>query len=292
MYEVKSIMEDFRMQAIGGMAGAWELWEAGICASLLSNCSTWVKMSKEAFKKLNKFQNQFLRMIYACPPSTPLPALRSQAGMLGMEERIWLEKISLVAVIMHQTEPQNHSRQILEEQVLMGWEGLAKEAKELCGKLGLPDVTKRVIHREEIKSAVACYNLKTIKEEMAPYQKLDKIKNRDCRKMEPYMSEKSLEDSRLEFLWLTDMLDTRTTMPGKYKRQLFCPHCSAGRALGATETPDHFLRCDAYREFREGVDPELNQRDRARYLRNVIRKREELEKKLRQIEDSDEEDEI
>ena len=30
MYETKSIMEDFRMQAVGGMAGAWDLWESAI----------------------------------------------------------------------------------------------------------------------------------------------------------------------------------------------------------------------------------------------------------------------
>ena len=42
MYEVRAIMEDFRIQAIGGMAGALDLWEGGICPSLLANCSTWV----------------------------------------------------------------------------------------------------------------------------------------------------------------------------------------------------------------------------------------------------------
>ena len=47
------------------------------------------------------------------------------------------------------------------------------------------------------------------------YKKLDKIKNLDCRYMQEYRKDKSLEDSRLEFRWLTNMLDTRTTMPGR-----------------------------------------------------------------------------
>ena len=42
MSRVRAIMEDFRIQAIGGMAGALDLWEGGICPSLLANCSTWV----------------------------------------------------------------------------------------------------------------------------------------------------------------------------------------------------------------------------------------------------------
>ena len=41
MYESKAIIEDFRMQAIGGMAGAWDIWERAILpSSLLANCGS------------------------------------------------------------------------------------------------------------------------------------------------------------------------------------------------------------------------------------------------------------
>ena len=40
MVETKPIMEDFRMQAVGGMAGAWDLWESAIIPSLLANCGS------------------------------------------------------------------------------------------------------------------------------------------------------------------------------------------------------------------------------------------------------------
>ena len=63
----------------------------------------------------------------------------------------------------------------------MNWEGLAKEARELCDSLGLPDVTKQDIHMEDIKSAVMYHNLKTVKEEMASLKKLSLIKHSDCR---------------------------------------------------------------------------------------------------------------
>lgn len=128
-------------------------------------------------------------------------------------------------------ELQNYSRQILEEQLLMNWEGLAKEAKELCIQLGLPDVSKKDIHREDIKSAVMYHNIKKLKEEMGPLKKLEMIKYINFRKMAPFMKEKSLEDSRLEFLWLTDMLDSRSTMSKKYSSP-YCPHCVAGQVLG------------------------------------------------------------
>ena len=40
--------------------------------------------------------------------------------------------------------------------------------------------------------------------------KCDNIRNVDTRKMQDFMLDKSLENSRMEVLWLTNMLDTKT----------------------------------------------------------------------------------
>ena len=164
----------------------------------------------------------------------------------------------------------------------MNWEGITREAREACSRIGLPDVTKKYISREDIKEAIMYDNMSVVKGEMQSekYKKLDKIKYTDCRYMQPYMREKSLEDSRLEFLWQTNMLDTRTTMPGRYGRKKTCPHCPAGQEEGQEESPDHLLVCQAYSSLREGMDPELVRRDRVVYLRQVIKVRKDLESKL------------
>ncbi len=57
--------------------------------------------------------------------------------MIDMKHRIWKEKICLVAKMLHRTEVTKYCRLILEEQILMGWEGLAKETGELI-ELMLP----------------------------------------------------------------------------------------------------------------------------------------------------------
>jgi hypothetical protein len=88
MYETKAIMEDYRMQAVGGMSGAWTIWERAICPKLLNNCGSWQGIGKTAISILNKVQNEYLRMIYSCPSSTPTPGLRAMAGMLDMEHRV------------------------------------------------------------------------------------------------------------------------------------------------------------------------------------------------------------
>ena len=56
MYETNAIMEDFRMQAVGGMAGAWDLWETAMIPSLLANCGSWVGMGKKSYNLLNELQ--------------------------------------------------------------------------------------------------------------------------------------------------------------------------------------------------------------------------------------------
>jgi hypothetical protein len=97
VFDVKVIMSDYRMQAVGGMTGAWDLWQHALLPSLLNNFASWIGATKKVANLLNEQQNKFLRMIYSCPPLTPLLALRTQAGMLDMEKQVWLEKVCLVA---------------------------------------------------------------------------------------------------------------------------------------------------------------------------------------------------
>ena len=39
IYELRAVIEDFRMQAVGGLEAAIDLYEACVIPSLLSNCS-------------------------------------------------------------------------------------------------------------------------------------------------------------------------------------------------------------------------------------------------------------
>ena len=78
------------------------------------------------------------------------------------------------------------------------------------------------------------------------------------------------------------MIETRMNMKGKYPKDKYqCPHCPEGRQAGCClETSDHLLVCGAYRDLREGTDPELVMEDRVIYLRKVIQRRTALEKLL------------
>ena len=88
--------------------------------------------------------------------------------------------------------------------------------------------------------------------------------------------------TRLEFLWQTRVLDTRTSMKRKYEKYKYsCPHCKEGTEQGVLETPEHMLsECSAYVDLRAGLNPEAVLEDRASFLRKAINRRKELESKL------------
>ena len=51
------------------------------------------------------------------------------------------------------------------------------------------------------------------------------------------MFKKSLQQSRMEFFWESAMINTRTTMKSKYKKDKYkCPHCDDGSEQGVLDT--------------------------------------------------------
>ena len=118
---------------------------------------------------------------------------------------------------------------------------------------------------------------------MEPLKKMQTLKMKDTQHMQSYMKQKSLANSRLEFQWQTNMIDTRENMRGRYPKDKYeCPHCPEGRQPGGClETSGHLLVCRVYQDLREGLDSEVVEEDRATYLRKVIMRRTALERQMR-----------
>ena len=87
--EVKSIIEDFHMQAMGGLVAAWELWEKALIPSLLSGAGTWLGNIEEAINLCNKTQNFYWRTVLKLPDSCPKLALICEPNMTDVKWRIW-----------------------------------------------------------------------------------------------------------------------------------------------------------------------------------------------------------
>ena len=96
IFEVKSIIEDFKMQALGGMMAAWELWEKAMVPSLLSGAGTWVGATGNEYDRCDKLQEMFWRVMLEVPESCPRIALRAETRMIGMKYRVWQCKLLLI----------------------------------------------------------------------------------------------------------------------------------------------------------------------------------------------------
>ena len=69
--EIKQIIEDYQMQAIGGLAAAWELWERALIPSLLAGAGTLIGDVQEAVKFCNTIQEFYWKIILKIPDSCP-----------------------------------------------------------------------------------------------------------------------------------------------------------------------------------------------------------------------------
>ena len=145
--EIKTIIEEFEMQAMGGLMAAWVLWERALIPSLLSGSGTWFGKCQAAIDMCDDLQNFFWRVILKVPESCPKVALRCETKMVGMKWRVWQEKILLILRI------KNHEKGILcrdvhKECKSISWPGLGQEVTSICQELGIPDVNDVVVLQE------------------------------------------------------------------------------------------------------------------------------------------------
>ena len=109
--EISSIMEEFQMQAMGGLMSAWEPWEKALIPSLLSSCVTWFGKCQTTVDIWHDLQNFYCREMLTVPESGPKIAFICEIRMICMKWRIWQEKILLLIRI------KNHESEVLCKQV-------------------------------------------------------------------------------------------------------------------------------------------------------------------------------
>ena len=78
--ELKSVLDDFRMQSLGGIKVGIEIFNLAILPKLIYNSETWIEMNEKAIKRLDNLQNIFMRCVLSVPNSTPMAALNWDLG--------------------------------------------------------------------------------------------------------------------------------------------------------------------------------------------------------------------
>ena len=260
--EVMAVIEDMRMQVMGGMMGALDLWNHALIPSLLANCGTWTEISKGTLSKLEDLQNLFLRRV---PTSTPKIALRAEAGLLSMKHRVGAEKVALAAAIRKMPKT-SLSRQVMEEQIRFGWPGLAKEVEEICEDLCIPNVLEEDVPKQHIQESIRFHNCEEIRTEMKRRKKLKNIIHEDFSMTKPYMQIKSIGEGRTLFRIRTNMMELRANKKGSHKMDLTCVGC---RDPESEEDQTHVLKCSAYENLQHGLNF-MNDQDLVIYFQKVM----------------------
>ena len=255
--------------------GAIDIFNMAICPSLLANCGTWVNISKETVKKLDALQHLFVKVLLRLPSSTVLPAYRAETGLRGMLWRIWEEKLLVVKAIK-QMDDKELAKEVFKQQMDMDWPGLSQEASVICKTIGLPDICKEEVQKEEIQEAIFYHHYKQLKEEVAAYEKLDGIKNDDLRTAQPYMKENCPEHCRVAFRLRTRQFVCRANMSRMYGGVLWCHNCSQSADQGPdggpapVESQQHIEICEAFRHLRKDRDIENSFSDKVKYFMDVM----------------------
>ena len=109
------------------------------------------------------------------------------------------------------------AKEVLEEQTLMGFPGLAVEAAEICEEIGIPNIIEEEVSKREINDAIFWHNQKSIKEEMESLKKCKYIKNMDLRRRQEFMEDFNLEQCRMMMRISTMMVECTGNMPRLFK---------------------------------------------------------------------------
>ena len=219
MFEVKSVVEDFQMQAIGGMMSAWELWEKAMVPSLLSGAGTWTQITEKEVDICDKLQDMFWRIMLEVPESCPRIALRAETRMISMKYRIWQQKLLLLKRIRGQS-PTTLSRKVLEEQKENDWPGLSREVRDICEELGIPDLNVNEMTANHIETAIIDHHDRNMMEEIAKSKKMMRHKNDDFSKVQNYLKGKALHNCRMGFRIRCELVkDIKWNFKDKYRRR-------------------------------------------------------------------------
>lgn len=151
----------------------------------------------------------------------------------------------------------------------MGWPGLAKEAEQICKEVGLENVIKKEVCKEELEEAMFYANQKLLKEEMVKYSKLDAVKDGDFRREQDYMKEKGVERARMAFRIRTRMVKkVKMNFKNEHRNNVKCENCD----MNEDETQEHVMLCPAWEEERGSLDVTMI-KDQVEFMMRVMRRK-------------------
>ena len=205
--------------------------------------------------------------------------LRAEVAMLGMKQRLWMEKVKFVQRLKRMEN--SLAKEVYEEQRNNDWPGLAKEVTEICREVGIEDVNEKEEPREKVEEGIFYHHYREMKKDMESKEKCSEIRHEDFREVQSYMKENSIEKSRTMFSLRAKMYNCRANMHGSYdKDDRGCLACTLaqGREEGREEdwvdeeSQSHLTVCPHYAHQRTGLDITITE-GMVAYFQSILKER-------------------
>ena len=184
-------------------------------------------------------------------------------------------KLNLV-VHLKQLDEDSLAKQVFDEQIRHNWPGLAKEAKDICQKWKMDNVTRE---EEEVKSKKMWKRIiqmkakeeegRELREKMKKYQKLQDVIEEDYGK-KSYLDEMSSKDAKLWFRVRSKMIKCKMNFSSDKKNRETLWLCDCG----CIDTQSHLMWCRQLDHLREGSVLDSDQ-DILDFLKKAFQFREE-----------------
>ena len=153
--ELVKLLEDDRIQAIGWLATAINVFNAVIVSTLLYGCGAWVNMTKSQEELVESIQRQCLTTVLGITPKCSYRTLLYVTGIMPAMDLVKKTKVTFINDLFH-----IKGKGICKEVLIKEYEqdkvnGLVKEVKGICIDLGIDDVSMTYVRPKLIKAQVA-----------------------------------------------------------------------------------------------------------------------------------------
>ena len=275
IFEIKSVIEDFRNNVPGGVCTGTQIWEAAVVPFLFHSSESWVEVPKESLAALNSLQETFLRTLLATPKTTPIVALYWEVGVPLAENRIIQNKLLFYHHVVN-LDKETLAFKIYQEQRRNSYMPcLTNECLEFLAILNIEEgdllTTNKVQFRRLLKMKMKQKNQNDLKEMMKRYKKYDYLSHKDdIFEMKQYMKTMRLRDARTMFSInskMTDTIKSHKMSDKHYAANMWACECGIIDSIG------HVTRCIKYQDLRESRDIESNDEDLCKYFQDVICRR-------------------
>ena len=271
--EVSAILDDYRIDTIGGLSAGLEIFELALMPSLLYNSETWTKIDTETEEKLEKLQNNMFRSLFGVPRSTPKPILRSDLGQLSVREKIHVRKLTFLHHLKNLPK-ESLGSEFYNVQVQYKFPGLVNECRELIRFYQLPDLidstysVSKNCWKKLVKKSVKEKSKDILKKEFSSYSKLKSHAFEDddlC--VKDYVKTMTLRNARTLFRIRSHMADFKMNFKSneKYAKELWkCDYCMS------VDSQAHIMWCPAFSSLREGKNLHCD-KDLVSYIQEVMK---------------------